>query len=197
MIFNSGSGGCSSSVVCSLIVLSAVGSTLACMNWSSIILSAVGGSTTGTTRCTPMLSFIEPLTSLNLGTFICAKDSSSTKNAMSKVAISAKVAIHAGAPPPPHFGHSTGGSSSGGSGGGPRSTSSSGASGAAASGSTASGVSTSTFSSSATTMLPRSLSYRPRSLRYADCGNDPLAYRCYRVAAYPQTRRSAHCLPPG
>ena len=174
-----------------------------------MILSAVGGSTTGTTRCTPMLSFIEPLTSLNLGTFICAKDSSSTKNAMSKVAISAKVAIQAGAPPPAHFGHSTGGSSSGGSGGGPRSTSSSGASGAAASGSAASagsdstasgtspsGVSTSTFSSSATTMLPRSLSYRPRSLRYADCGHDPLAYRWYRVAAYPQTRRSAHCLPP-
>ena len=67
----------------------------------------VGGSTTGTTRCTPMLSFIEPLTSLNLGTFICAKDSNSTKNAMSKVAISAKVAIQAGAPAGGHLGQSS------------------------------------------------------------------------------------------
>ena len=70
------------------------------------------------------------------------------------------------------------------------------ASDSTASGTSPSGVSTSTFSSSATTTLPQSLSYRPRSLRYADCGHDPLAYRCYRGAAYPQTRRSAHCLPP-
>ena len=175
-----------------------------------MMLSAVGGSTTGTTRCTPMLSFIEPLTSLNFGTFICAKDNSSTKNAIRSVAMSAKVAIQAGAPPPAHLGHSTGGSSSGGSGGGPSSTSSSGASGAAASGSgvsvasdstasgtSPSGVSTLTLSSSATTTLSGSLSYRPRSLQYGDFGRGLSQYRWCRVGACQQTPRFAHCHPQG
>ena len=65
----------------------------------AIILSAVGGSTTGTCRCTPMLSFMDPLTSLNFGTFICAKERIKTKKAINNVAMSAKVAIQAGAPP--------------------------------------------------------------------------------------------------
>ena len=43
----------------------------------------------------PMLSFMDPLTSLNFGTFICAKERIKTKKAIKNVAISAKVAIQA------------------------------------------------------------------------------------------------------
>ena len=63
------------------------------------MLSAVGGSTTGTCLCTPIVSFMDPLTSLNFGTFICANERIKTKKAINNVAISAKVAIQAGAPP--------------------------------------------------------------------------------------------------
>ena len=58
-----------------------------------------------------MLSFIEPLTSLNFGTFICAKERIKTKKAINRVAMSANVAIQAGAPPL-HGGQSSSGASS-------------------------------------------------------------------------------------
>ena len=108
-VFSSGSMGCSSSVVCSWITFISVGSTLAVLYCLAIILFALGGSTTGTSRCTPNAFFIDPLTSLYLGTFISAKDSNNTKKAINSVAISAKVAIHAGAPPPAQGGHFCGG----------------------------------------------------------------------------------------
>jgi hypothetical protein len=62
------------------------------------ILCALGDSTTGIKRCTPNEFLSEPLICLNLGTFISANDKINTKNAMSSVAMSANVAIQAGAP---------------------------------------------------------------------------------------------------
>ena len=165
VIFNSGSGGCSSSVVCSLMVLSAVGSTLACMNWSAMMLSAVGVPPPA-----PPLhahAVVHRTTDFfELRYVHLRKGQQQYKNAIRSVAMSAKVAIQAGAPPPAHLGHSTGGSSSGGSGGGPSSTSLRGfrrgslgfrrlgGPDSTASGPSPSGVSTLTFSSSATTTLP-------------------------------------------
>ena len=94
-----------------------VGSTFAFLYCSAIILFALGGSTTGTRRCTPKAFLNDPLTSLYFGTFISAKDKMSTKKAISSVAISANVAIQAGAPllQGGQSGSSAGSGSSGGS----------------------------------------------------------------------------------
>ena len=69
-------------------------------------VSAMGIETLATTRLIPNASFNDPATCSNLGTLTLEKDKISTKNAMSRVAISANVAIHAGAPVS-HFGHSS------------------------------------------------------------------------------------------
>ena len=75
-----------------------VGCATAGVNSCLTRLRAVGIEITGTTLFTPKAAFIEPAICLYLGTFISANDSSSTKNAINNVAISAKVAIQAGAP---------------------------------------------------------------------------------------------------
>ena len=56
--------------------------------------------------------FKDPDICLNLGTLNSAKDKIKTKKAIRSVAISAKVAIHAGAPGGGHLGHSCSSSSS-------------------------------------------------------------------------------------
>jgi len=66
-----------------------------------------GCSTIGTTFCTPKAFRSEPEICLNFGTLNSANDRISTKKAINSVAISAKVAIHAGAPTGGHFGHSS------------------------------------------------------------------------------------------
>ena len=86
-----------------------VGAATAGVNSSLTRLRAVGIEIIGTTLFTPKAAFIEPAICLYLGTFISAKDSSSTKKAISSVAISAKVAIHAGAPPLGQAGQGGGG----------------------------------------------------------------------------------------
>ena len=66
-----------------------------------------GCSTIGIIRCTPKAFFNEPEICLNFGTLNSAKDRIRTKKAISSVAMSAKVAIQAGAPTGGHFGHSS------------------------------------------------------------------------------------------
>jgi len=75
-----------------------VGSVIAGEKLRAMMLVPFGDSTTGTIRCTPNEFFSEPLICLNFGTFISANDKINTKNAINKVAMSAKVAIQAGAP---------------------------------------------------------------------------------------------------
>ena len=71
----------------------------------------LGCSTTGTTLCIPNAFFKLPLICLNFGTLNSAKERIKTKNAIKRVAISAKVAIHAGAPLGGHSSHSCSSSS--------------------------------------------------------------------------------------
>src|SRR6056297_2531912 len=61
---------------------------------------------TGCSRWMPKELRSDPATILNFGWLNSAKDRISTKNAINRVAISAKVAIHAGAPGGGHFGQS-------------------------------------------------------------------------------------------
>ena len=70
----------------------------------TIMVSAIGIETLATTRLMPKASFSDPATCSNLGTLTLENDKISTKNAISSVAISANVAIHAGAPLS-HLGH--------------------------------------------------------------------------------------------
>ena len=70
-----------------------------------------GCSTIGTIFCTPNAFFNEPEICLNFGTLNSANERINTKKAINKVAISAKVAIHAGAPTGGHLGHSSSSSS--------------------------------------------------------------------------------------
>ena len=95
-------------------------SATAGVKFSTTILRAIGIVTLGTIFSIPNACFSEPATCLNLGTSVSAKLNSKTKNAINSVAISAKVAIQAGAPPPGHFGQSSLGSSGGGGPGGGR-----------------------------------------------------------------------------
>ncbi len=90
--------GLRSSVVCCVTFSMGVGSVMAGEKFRAMMLVPFGDSTTGTIRCTPNEFFNEPLICLNLGTFISANDKINTKNAISKVAMSANVAIQAGAP---------------------------------------------------------------------------------------------------
>ena len=76
------------------------------LKFNEITVVPLGCSTTGTTFCTPNASRSEPEICLNLGTLNSAKERIRTKNAISNVAISAKVAIHAGAPFGGHLGQS-------------------------------------------------------------------------------------------
>ena len=78
---------------------------------SSNIVVPFGCSTTGITFCTPNEFLRLPDICLNFGTLNSAKDNISTKKAISSVAISAKVDIHAGAPLT-HSSHSSHSSSS-------------------------------------------------------------------------------------
>ena len=66
-----------------------------------------GCSTTGTILCTPKAFLSEPEICLNFGTLNSANDKIRTKKAIRRVAMSAKVAIQAGAPVGGHFGHSS------------------------------------------------------------------------------------------
>ena len=121
------------------------------VNSSLTRLRAVGIEIIGTTLFTPKAAFIEPAICLYLGTFISAKDSRSTKKAISNVAISAKVAIHAGAPPLGQAGQGFGGEGpaffgSSGSASGSSSGSSSGSNSGSSSASTGSSVSSSAMS---------------------------------------------------
>ncbi|CAI8199329.1 MAG: Uncharacterised protein [SAR116 cluster bacterium] len=77
------------------------------LKFSDSTVVPFGCSTIGTTRCTPNAFFREPEICLNFGTLNSANDRMRTKKAISSVAISAKVAIHAGAPTGGHFGHSS------------------------------------------------------------------------------------------
>ena len=95
-----------SSVVSCLSTCRGVGWATEGVKCCAIRLWALGGSTVGMMRWIPKEFFSEPLICLNLGTFISANDSSSTKKAMSSVARSAKVASQAGAPGL-HGGHSS------------------------------------------------------------------------------------------
>ena len=95
-------------------------SATAGVKFSTMTLRAIGIVTLGTIFSIPKACFNEPATCLNLGTSVSAKLSNNTKKAISKVAMSAKVAIQAGAPPPAHFGQSSLGSSGGGGPGGGR-----------------------------------------------------------------------------
>ena len=102
-------------------------SATAGVKFSTMMLRAMGIVTFGTIFSIPNACLSEPATCLNFGTSVSAKLNSNTKNAMSRVAMSAKVAIQAGAPPPAHFGQSSLGSSGfGGPGGGRSACSSSG-----------------------------------------------------------------------
>ena len=75
-----------------------VGSTLEVLKFCAMMFVPIGGSTLGTSLCTPKAFDIDPETSLNIeGSSISTKERISTKNAIKRVAISAKVAIHAGA----------------------------------------------------------------------------------------------------
>ena len=71
------------------------------------IVVPFGCSTIGMIRCTPKAFFSEPEICLNFGTLNSANDRIRTKKAISNVAISANVAIQAGAPTGGHFGHSS------------------------------------------------------------------------------------------
>ena len=76
------------------------------LKFSEITVVPFGCSTTGTTFCTPNASRSEPEICLNFGTLNSANDRIKTKKAINNVAISANVAIHAGAPGGGHFGQS-------------------------------------------------------------------------------------------
>ena len=103
-VCNSSSGFCNS-VVCwrSVSVTDGVGLGL---KFNEMTVVPFGCSTTGTTFCTPNASRSEPEICLNLGTLNSANDRIKTKKAIKSVAMSAKVAIHAGAPTGGHLGHS-------------------------------------------------------------------------------------------
>ena len=75
------------------------------------IVVPFGGSTTGITLCIPKAFFMLPLICLNFGTLNSANERIKTKKAINSVAISAKVAIQAGAPLGGHSGHSCSSSS--------------------------------------------------------------------------------------
>ena len=77
-------------------------------------VSAIGILILGTTRSTPNATANDPLTCSNFGTFTFAKERIKTKKAISRVAMSANVAIQGG-DPPGHSGQS-GGTSRGGRG---------------------------------------------------------------------------------
>ena len=100
----------SMSVVCCVIssVIEGAGDGL---KFSDRIVVPLGCSTIGTTRCTPKAFFREPEICLNFGTLNSANDRIRTKKAIRSVAMSAKVAIHGGAPTGGHLGHSSSGSS--------------------------------------------------------------------------------------
>ena len=76
------------------------------LKFNEITVVPFGCSTTGTTFCTPNASRSEPEICLNLGTLNSANDRMRTKNAIKSVAMSANVAIHAGAPTGGHLGQS-------------------------------------------------------------------------------------------
>ena len=65
---------------------------------STITLRAFGISIFGINFLTPKANCMEPLIYSNLGTSVSEKDRMRTKNAINKVAISAKVAIQGGEP---------------------------------------------------------------------------------------------------
>ena len=110
LVCSSSSGFCSSVVSCVIsLVTEGLGEGL---NSSCRSVVPCGCSTTGTTFCTPKAFWSEPEICLNFGTLNSANDRISTKNAMSSVAMSANVAIQAGAPTGGHFGHSSGAASS-------------------------------------------------------------------------------------
>ena len=62
------------------------------------MLLALGMLIVGTTLLTPKAALRDPDICLYLGTLVSAKERISTKKAIRRVAISAKVAIHGGAP---------------------------------------------------------------------------------------------------
>ena len=97
--------GCCNSVVSCLSVSDIEGLGFG-LNSSAITVVPLGCSTTGTTFCTPKASFKEPEICLNFGTLNSANDKINTKKAIKSVAISANVAIQAGAPVGGHLGHS-------------------------------------------------------------------------------------------
>ena len=74
-------------------------SATAGVKFSTMTLRAIGIVTFGTIFSIPKACLSDPATCLNLGTSVSAKLSNRTKKAISKVAMSANVAIQAGAPP--------------------------------------------------------------------------------------------------
>ena len=93
-------------VVCWVILLVTEGDGEG-LKFKDRIVVPFGGSTTGVIRWTPNAFFNEPEICLNLGTLNSANERIRTKNAMRSVAMSANVAIHAGAPTGGHLGHSS------------------------------------------------------------------------------------------
>ena len=97
--------GCAVLVVCCVISVEIDGFGDG-LKFSDRIVVPLGCSTIGTTRCTPKAFFSDPEICLNFGTLNSANDRIRTKNAIRSVAMSAKVAIQAGAPTGGHFLHS-------------------------------------------------------------------------------------------
>ena len=106
VLFCNSTSGCSTLVVCCVIVSVTEGEGDG-LKFRERIVVPFGCSTVGITRWTPKAFFKEPEICLNLGTLNSAKDNIKTKKAIKRVAMSANVAIQAGAPTGGHFGHSS------------------------------------------------------------------------------------------